>query len=149
MSALVVFAWLLGWGFVGLSVILASTAGAPAGPVDALLQSVGLFYLDATGTLQEFAGLTAIPARWTDALYALVATIPLGFHVFTGTGAASEPDSGDEVDGGDFVFGIGTIVGFCAILGALLFGLGAELLAISIVSVLLGLVVLGLGIALA
>jgi hypothetical protein len=149
MAALVVFAWLLGWGFVGLSVVLASTAGAPAGPVDALLQSVGLFYLDATATLQDFAGLTAIPARWTDALYALVATVPLGFHVFTGTAAASEPDSRNEVDGGDFVFGLGTIVGFCALLGALIFGLGAELLAVSIVSVLLGLVVLGLGIALA
>jgi hypothetical protein len=149
MAALVVFAWLLGWGFVGLSVVLASTAGAPAGPVDALLQSVGLFYLDATGTLQNFAGLTAIPARWTDALYALAATVPLGFHVFIGTGAASEPDSGNEVDGGDFVFGMGTLVGFFAVLGALLFGLGAELLAVSIVSVGLGLLLFGLGIALA
>lgn len=149
MSALVVFAWLLGWGFVGLSVVLASTAGAPAGPVDALLQSVGQFYLDATATLQEFAGLTAIPPRWTDALYSLAATVPLGFHIFAGTAAASDPGSGDEVDGGDFVFGLGTIVAFCAVLGGLIFGLGAELLAVSIVAVGLGLLLFGLAVALA
>lgn len=148
MSSLVVFAWLLGWGYVGLSVVLASTAGVPGGAVDTLLQSVGLFYLDATGTLRQFADLTAIPPRWTDALYALVATLPLGFHVFIGTAAASEPGADDEVDGGDFVFGVGTFVGFCAVLGALLFGLGAQLLAISIVSVGLALVVFGLRVVL-
>jgi hypothetical protein len=146
MGAYQVFVWLLAWGFVGASIVVASTSGDPTTVTDSLIQFVGLFYLDTVSTLREFTELTAIAPRWTDAGYAVVSVVPLGVHVFLATAAAAYPDE-EPLGAGDAVFGLGTIVGFCAVLAGLVFGLGAQLLAGSIIAVGIGVAMFGIEVA--
>lgn len=146
MGALQVFVWLFAWGFVGASIVVASTSGDPVTVTDSLIQFVGSFYLGTVSTLREFAEMTAISARWTDAGYALVSVVPVGLHVFLATAAAAYPDE-EPLGAGDAVFGIGTIVGFCAILGGLIFGLGAQVLAGSLIAVGIGVAMFALEVA--
>jgi hypothetical protein len=74
--------WLLAWGFVGVSIIVATTSGPPAGAVDAVVQSVGEFYLTAVRTLRQFAMSTTVSPRWVDVAYAAFAVITVLIHLF-------------------------------------------------------------------
>ncbi len=81
--------WLLRWGFVGVSIIVATVSGAPAGAVDAAVQSVGGSYLTAVKTLRQFALSTTVSPRWVDVGYAALATVPIFVHLFLLSGVTS------------------------------------------------------------
>lgn len=137
MGAVQLTVWLCSWGFVGASVVLASTSGEPTTVVEMLLQSVGSLYLSTVATLEEFTELTAISPRWTDAGYAVLSLIPFGVHAFMAVGVNEHRD--DDIDAGDFIFFIGVLGAFIALLVGLLFGLGAQVLTISLLAVGVGL----------
>ncbi|MGQ4557613.1 hypothetical protein [Halobellus sp. GM3] len=140
MALYVLGLWLLGWAVVAVSIVLTFTSGAPAGPIDALLRGPGQFYLESVVALADFARLTTIPSRWTDIGYAALALLPLGVHLFL-TGRAirvAAPDAWDENQITVAVFGVGSIFATVGVLGAMLFGLGAQFLVISILGVGIG-----------
>ncbi|MGQ4556348.1 hypothetical protein [Halobellus sp. GM3] len=124
--------WLLAWGFVGVSIVLATTSGASASAVDLVLHSVGEFYLTAVHTLRAFAAATTLPPRWVDVGYAVLSAVPMGIHFFLLAVAAVPADS-DE--GFDFVFALGTLTIVLGLLGASLLYVGAQLLVLSVIGV--------------
>lgn len=138
MGAFQLSVWLCSWGFVGASVVIASTSGEPATVIDVLLQSVGSLYLSMVATLEEFAELTAISPRWTDVGYAVLALIPFALHVYLSVRVNAQWE--DDIDAGDFIFFIASLGGVLAFLVGLLFGLGAQVLSVSILAVGIGVV---------
>ncbi|GGJ14769.1 hypothetical protein GCM10008995_25810 [Halobellus salinus] len=127
-----ILVWLLTWGFVGVSIIVATTSGAPAGTVDAVVQSVGGFYLTAVRTLRQFASATTVSPRWVDVAYAALASIPLFIHLLV-LWIATTIDSDDGVS--NFTIGLTFFVALGAPLGAAVFYLGAQLLTIAVISI--------------
>jgi len=125
--------WLLLWGFVGVSIIVAATSGAPVGTVDAIVQSVGGFYITAVRTLRQFAASTTVSPRWVDVGYAALAAVPLLIHVVLAWGAITSDDLDREVS--DLTAGVIFLTALGAPLGAAVFYLGAQLLTISVISV--------------
>ncbi|QCC46418.1 hypothetical protein [Halobellus limi] len=124
--------WLLAWGFVGVSIVLATTSGPPASVLDLLLQGVGEFYLQSVETLRVFAAATTLPRRWVDVGYAVLAAVPLSVHFFIFAVAAVPRESDAGLDF-LFNFAVGTVV--VGVLGAGLLYLGAQLLVLSAVGV--------------
>jgi len=124
--------WLLTWGFVGVSIIVATTSGAPAGTVDAVVQSVGGFYLTAVRTLRQFASATTVSPRWVDVAYAALASIPLFIHLVA-LWIATTMDADGEVS--NFTVGLTFFVALGAPIGAAVFYLGAQLLTLAVISV--------------
>jgi len=124
--------WLLAWGFVGVSIVLATTSDPPASVLDILLHGLGEFYLQSVETLRVFAAATTLPSRWVDVVYAVLAPVPLSIHFFIFAVAAVPRDS---EAGLDFVFNltVGTVV--VGVLGASLLYLGAQLLVLSVIGV--------------
>lgn len=136
MTVLVFGVWLLLWGFVGASLVIATTTPPPASAVEFLLQGPGQVYLEGVLTLRQFALLTTIPARWTDVGYAVVAMIPLAIH-FLLVGLAADWAAGTSADGPGFVemiFVVGVPLGILALFGAAALELGAQLLVVSIIA---------------
>lgn len=134
--------WLLAWGFVGVSIIVATTSGAPAGGIDAAVQSIGGFYIAAVRTLRQFAVSTTVPPRWVDIGYAALASIPLFIHIFL-SWTGSTLDTEDEPSDGMTALFI--LVPLVLPLGAAVFYLGAQLLTIGVLSLGVGLIPLGYG----
>jgi len=137
MAVLVFGVWLLLWGAVGASLVIATTTPPPTTGVELLLQGPGQFYLEAVLTLRQFALLTTIPARWTDIGYAVVAMIPLSIH-FLLVGLAADWAAGTSLDGPQFaemVFVVGVPLAILGFFGAAAFELGAQLLVVSIIAV--------------
>ncbi|MFB6092838.1 MAG: hypothetical protein ABEK02_07500 [Haloquadratum sp.] len=87
--------WFVVWGYVGASIVLATTSEAPASTVDVLVQGLGEFYLQSVATLDVFATATTLPARWVDVGYAVLAGIPLAVHFFLLAVALVAYDGGD------------------------------------------------------
>ena len=110
---------------------MATTSGAPAGTVDAVVQSVGGFYLTAVRTLRQFASATTVSPRWVDVAYAALASIPLFIHLLV-LWFATTTDTDDEVS--DFTAGLTFFVALGAPIGAAVFYLGAQLLTLAVVS---------------
>ena len=140
--------WLLAWGFVGVSIIVATTSGAPAGAVDVAVQSVGGFYLTAVATLRRFALSTTVSPRWVDVGYAALAVVPIFVHLFFLSGVVSfYSDDADDPVGLLLLITFGLPLGVGALIGSAVFRLGAQLLTLSTVGV--GVVLLPFGYALA
>ena len=136
MAVLVFGVWLLLWGVVGSSLVVATTTPAPTTAIGLLFQAPGQFYLEAVRTLRQFALLTTVPARWTDVGYAVVAMIPLLIH-FLLVGAAADWTVERSTDGPGFVemiFVVGAPLATLGLIGAAAFELGAQLLVVSIIA---------------
>lgn len=134
--------WLFLSGFVGASIIVATTSGAPVGGVDAAVQSAGGFYLTTVRTLREFAVSTTVSPRWVDAGYAALSSILLVVHLFFSWAGATL-----DVEGGpsDAMTGLFLLVPLVLPLGAAVFYLGAQLLTIGILSLGVGFIPLMYG----
>lgn len=134
--------WLLAWGFVGMSIVVATTSGAPAGGLDAVIQAVGEFYLTTVRTLRQFGVSTTVSPRWVDVGYAALAGIPIFIHLFiTWVGVTLHNDDGPSSS----VTGLLIFVPLVAPLGAAVFYLGAQLLTMGILSIGVALVPLAYG----
>jgi hypothetical protein len=127
--------WLMAWGFVGVSIIVATTSGAPAGAVDAVVQSVGGFYLTAVATLRQFALSTTVSPRWVDVGYAALATVPLFVHLFLLSGVISFYSDDAESPGLVLLLTLGLPLSVGALIGSAAFYLGAQLLTLSTIGV--------------
>ncbi|MBB6646382.1 hypothetical protein [Halobellus ruber] len=128
--------WLMAWGFVGVSIIVATTSGAPAGAVDAVVQGVGEFYLTAVATLRQFALSTTVSPRWVDVGYAALATVPIFIHLFLLSGVISVyTDDAAESPGLVLLFTLGLPLSVGALIGSAVFYLGAQLLTLSTIGV--------------
>jgi len=139
--------WLLAWGFVAVSIIVATTSGAPAGAVDVAVQSVGGFYLTAVATLRQFASSTTVSPRWVDVGYAALAVVPIFVHLFFLSGMVSfYGDDADDPVGLLLLITFGLPLGGGALIGSAVFHLGAQLLTLSTIGV--GVVLLPFGYAL-
>lgn len=124
--------WLLMWGFVGVSIIVATTSGAPTGGVDVAVQSAGGFYITAVRTLRQFGVSTTVSPRWVDIGYAALASIPLFIHIFISwVGATLDTEDSEP---GNAMVGLAFLVPLGVPLGAAVFYLGAQLLAIAVLS---------------
>lgn len=128
--------WLVAWGFVGASIVIATTSGAPAGVVDLAVQSVGNFYLTAVATLRQFALSTTVSPRWVDVGYAVLAIVPVFVHFFVlATAIKWSKSTPEEGNGPENLLLTGVAGGIVALIGASVFNLGAQLLTLSIVGV--------------
>jgi len=138
--------WLLAWGFVGVSIIVATTSGTPAGTIDAAVQSVGGFYLTAVRTLRQFALSTTVAPRWVDVGYAVLAVVPILVHLFLLSAVVTfySDDDADPV-GLLLLITLGIPLGAGALIGSVAFDLGAQLLTLSTIGV--GVAVLPFGYA--
>jgi hypothetical protein len=133
--------WLVAWGFVATSIVVATTSSAPATPIDVAVQGVGRFYLQSVETLRAFAAATTLPARWVDIGYAVLAALPIVIHFFILAVALmsyTEDDAAFEI-----VFYTGAAVLLIGVIGAGILQLGAQLLILAVLGVGVSLLPLG------